>query len=390
MLGVSAEEFPPLVRSIEARTAARLRDGEADHLIFYILQSSRFTHRPRIEPALSAREYVEKGKIPAAAETRMRDFLKALDRPAADERLAWFRQTLAAPQRAPAYLRAQYARAMRSLYGKEFEGGAGSAWYQTRGHSSDTRIESSYALWNALAVLKARDPALRLQRVLIVGPGLDFAPRTDLIDAYPPQSYQPYAVEDALLSLGLADPARLRIHCVDINPRVVASFTKSPAHLILFREWDDPDYRQYFDRLGSAIGSARPIPNGKSLDLSRAAAARVTAAKLNVITERYDPSPGYDLIVATNVLVYFDRRELLLALANIRAMLAPGGYFIHNETRPEVEAMSSALGFPPVQGGTVRLSTGPRPLFDSFVIQQPSVHLQELRERKLLRPQSRF
>ena len=38
----------------------------------------------------------------------------------------------------------------------------------------------------------------------------------------------------------------------------------------------------------------------------------------------------FDLIVATNVLVYYDAFEQALALANISAMLAPGGILLTN------------------------------------------------------------
>ena len=41
-----------------------------------------------------------------------------------------------------------------------------------------------------------------VRRVLIVGAGLDLAPRTALLEATPPQSYQPWAVIDALVAPG--------------------------------------------------------------------------------------------------------------------------------------------------------------------------------------------
>src|SRR6516225_6454861 len=56
--GVAAESFPGLLHSINEQTGTRLRQGEKDHLIYFVLQSSRFTSRPRVEPALSAREFL--------------------------------------------------------------------------------------------------------------------------------------------------------------------------------------------------------------------------------------------------------------------------------------------------------------------------------------------
>jgi len=262
---------------------------------------------------------------------------------------------------------------MRFLFQKEFQPDVNRSLYQQRGHSSDTRVESSYGVWSALSVLKALHEPRRLNHVLIVGPGLDFAPRTDLIDAHPPQSYQPWTVADALLSLALADRNRLKIQCVDINDRVLDFLGEFPhrpqARLTILRSWDDPEYAEYFNRLGLSVGVPTPIPGGKSLVLFRDEVSRVAAGKLNIITQRYDPSSQFDLIIITNVLVYFDRTELLLALANIHSMLVPGGYLVHNEPRPEVEQISRTLGFPPFQAATLRLSgSGTRALFDTFVI----------------------
>ena len=111
------------------------------------------------------------------------------------------------------------------------------------------------------------------------------------------------------------------------------------------------------------------MPGGKALLLSKDAAAWIAAGKLNVITERYDPPATYDLVIATNVLVYFNDKELLLALANLHSMLREGGYLVHNELRREVDEASGALGFAPVQARTIRLSQGAgQPLFDSLVI----------------------
>jgi hypothetical protein len=54
---------------------------------------------------------------------------------------------------------------------------------------------------------------------------------------------------------------------------------------------------------------------------------------MDIVTERFPAATaerGFDVIVATNVLVYYDRFEQALALANVAAMLAPGGVFLTN------------------------------------------------------------
>jgi hypothetical protein len=55
---------------------------------------------------------------------------------------------------------------------------------------------------------------------------------------------------------------------------------------------------------------------------------------VNVVLERLDapePQELFDLIIATNVLVYYDVFEQSLALTNIAKMLRPGGLFLAND-----------------------------------------------------------
>lgn len=388
----SEASFNRYIEELERRTGERLLEGENDHLIAYLLQSARFTTEPRIEPALSAMEYLRadspEARVPAAVERRMDSFLKA--RPGSDVRLAYFQKLVAG--RGKPYLVAAYARTMRFLYEKE----SGQAknlppadLYRERGYATDTQVEANFAVWTALSVLKSLQPGLRTDRILIVGPGLDLAPRTGLLDLFPPQSYQPFAVADAALSLDLASLERLRVHCLDVNPLVIEYFRDLAKgrgrglNLIsgLRRDLLSSDFQNYFLQLGRQIGKEERLELppalashlGKSLAIRPDVAPAATAARMNILTERYDPSPGYDLVVATNILVYFNEQECGLALANICSMLRPGGYLVHNEIRPEIEKIGLALGLIPVQARTIQLSaaTGAgKPLFDSFVIQR--------------------
>ena len=43
-----------------------------------------------------------------------------------------------------------------------------------------------------------------------------------------------------------------------------------------------------------------------------------------------------DLIVATNVFVYYDRLEQVLALQNVSTLLKPGGFLLSNDDLPEI------------------------------------------------------
>jgi hypothetical protein len=407
-LGSDAPSFAASVRRLGERTRERQVEGENEHLVYYVLQSSGFTGRPRIEPGESARSFVlelppsEKERflngeaiisrteqLPEAVSARMRDFLAST--PSADERLKYFRDFLRAraPERAFEYFCAAYARAMFFLYRKEFSAGSGAevaALYEARGHSTDTAVEANFAVYNALGALRGSDPGFACRRALVVGPGLDFAPRTDLVDLFPPQSYQPFAVADGLIALGFSATGEIALDCVDINPRVIRffeEFSRRPRPELTFfsgvreigaRRFTE-DFRGYFGRLGRSIGSEGPLDPvpaplagrlAKRLVVRRDVARRVRAEILDVVAERYDPAPGYDLAIATNVLTYFSPRELALALVNIASMLKDGGYLIHNDARPPVLELAARAGFRTIECRTVLIAPGgERALYDN-------------------------
>ena len=209
-------------------------------------------------------------------------------------------------------------------------------------------------------MVKSLAPDHRVRRVLIVGPGLDLAPRTALLEVGPPESYQPWAVIDALLALGLSRAGDLDVVAADINPRVVEHLRRSrvePPTLTLVSEIRESEtvrlteeFRDYFARLGNAIGKVETdggATNGmldghrrKTVRVQPAAARVLRAEMLDVVTERLDDAP-FDLVIATNILPYFDDAELMLAMSNVAAMLAPGGVFLHNEARPLMQGVRS-------------------------------------------------
>src|SRR5207244_9978479 len=69
-------------------------------------------------------------------------------------------------------------------------------------------------------------------------------------------------------------------------------------------------------------------------------AARIQVYDANIVAETLDfpPGQGFDLIVATNVLVYYNRLEQALAMANIARLLNPGGIFLANNPLPSEPA----------------------------------------------------
>ena len=322
-MGVTAANFGLILSEIDQRTTSRLRDGEFDHLIYYMLQSTSFTSAaPPIEPARSAIEYMKDGShtIPVAVQSRIEAFVRALDRPA-NERQRYFASLLRDGEPVAA-IRAEYIRSMQFLYRKEVACRDAEApqtcvasTYEQRGLSSDTSPQSMNAVRAGIAWLAQNRPKLQIHRVLIIGPGVDFAPRTALREETAPRVYQPQEVR-GLLSSAVVD-------CADINPRVLTAA----------RDSCDVTYR------------------------------------MNIATGLITGAEKWDLIIATNVLLYLDQRELLLAFNNIQRMLNPGGVFLHNDARFSVKLFGQACGLPAIHFGEVDLDTHRiPPLTDRFVL----------------------
>lgn len=393
--GLSEASFDAYVDKVRDDDARRVREGDLDHLIFYALQSMRFTRRPPIEPALSAKSLIESGQhVPADVRGRLSDLLKAVDSPSVDPRLTYFRSLVRstfpnASERESALVR-EYTRVMKFVYDKEFVAqragpSAVEDLYRSRGLSTDTEVEAGYVVYNGLGILKSLAPATRIRRVLIVGPGLDLAPRTGFLETGAPQSYQPWAVIDALVSLGLSRADDLFVVGADINPRVVDHLkeaSRSPPTLNLVSGIGETstvhlaqDYLDYFARLGKSIGEISEPAQPKQLAGHRSKEVRIradaahtlSAEQLDIVTARLEGAQ-FDLIIATNILPYFDDTKLILALSNIRAMLSPRGVFMHNESRPLMVSLSDALGMPFEQSRQVTIAsvTGAPPLADTI------------------------
>jgi hypothetical protein len=406
--------FPAFVDRTHADNARRVREGDLDHLVFYILQSREFTRLAPIEPALSAKTLVDamddrarqaylRGEgapttaVPRSAAERIDAFVRVADLHGRDERLRYFRDLVASiyPSKPERYegVRREYLRAMRFVYEKEFvaqraarPADAVADLYRLRGLSTDTAVEAGYVVFNGLGIAAAGlDPDRRIHRVLIVGPGLDLAPRTALQEDGPPQSYQPWAVLDGLLWLNMVAPGgTVEIVGADINPRVVAHLRRSrenPSQLHLSTELRDGDgvtihagFREYFGMLGKRIGNAAGVAerNGhltKSVRVFTQSSRFVDGQVLDIVTERIEGKP-FDLVIATNILPYFDDVQLGLALTNIAAMLGPGGVFLHNERRPLVGDIAEPLGLPFEHSRHVTIADvrGAAPLFDSVFL----------------------
>ena len=66
------------------------------------------------------------------------------------------------------------------------------------------------------------------------------------------------------------------------------------------------------------------------------------AVDLNIVLERLNLAEAdrFDLIVGTNIFIYYDAFERSLALENAGSMLKRGGLLLTNDKLPEVDAGS--------------------------------------------------
>jgi hypothetical protein len=317
-LGINASNFSKTLESIDRRSDARLLEGDWDDLIYYMLQSRSFTDAKPIEPARSAIEFASSASIPDAVGTRMAAFLTAMKTPSCVRQ-----KYLARLLPTTVTVAEHYARSMKFLQDKELschDQACIAELYTNRGLSTDTSLQAFRSVEAATEWIKTNRPEFRARHILVLGPGLDFAPRTALHDDAPPVVYQPGQVRQ-LLHPDTVD-------CADINALVIA-YTKGVC---------DASYQ------------------------------------LNIATGLPDASPHWDLIIATNVLLYLDDAELLLAMNNIRHMLNPGGMFLHNDARFQANLFGKACGLPAIQFSDIVLDANRKPpLTDRYVLHELAV-----------------
>jgi len=362
---IGAAEWPAWVSRRNAEIRARLAQGDEDSVVNLWMYGTSFTKHARV----TDREAARLGNPEAIQDlllARLDDFVSALARPGTNERLQFARDLvvrqgidLSTPvgrERAEEYLVTVRERTIAEHQRFARESAAPSAFstlYSDRGLSTDTRLTASFAIDKAIDALAAsgRLASGSVTRTAIVGPGLDFTDKAEGYDFYPLQTIQPFALVDSLARVKLASPAAVTVTTLDLSPRVnrhldaarkrAASGTPYVIRLPLAKdqpshEWH-ADLVAYWQRFGSTI--ARPVPAAtppaiagdvrvRAVAVRPSIAAAITPEDVNIILERVDDR--FDLIVATNILVYYDPFEQSLALANIARMLKPGGIFLTN------------------------------------------------------------
>jgi hypothetical protein len=218
----------------------------------------------------------------------------------------------------------------------------------------------NFAIERALVSIKSQGllTAGSVRRVGIIGPGLDFTDKQDGYDFYPQQTIQPFAIIDTLLRLGLARAAGLKVTTLDLSPRINDHIRRARARaqtgasyvVQLPRDsqgrWK-PEAVSYWSKFGDQIGvpvAPVSVPTGagevklRAVRIRPATVSSITPEDLNIVVQSRDAAPGdkFDLIIATNILVYYDVFEQSLALSNIERMLRPGGFLLSNNALLEL------------------------------------------------------
>src|SRR5580700_10267956 len=238
--------------------------------------------------------------------------------------------------------------------------------FRDRGVSLDTSIIPDFSMEQTLRDLKARG-ILRegqISRVAVIGPGLDFIDKNEesAYDYYPQQTLQPFALYDSLVRLKLAKANPLSLSIFDISSRVIQHVqrareraAKGTGYVVqlprdIARPWPQ-DLIGYWRTIGDQVGAAiSPIAPPRIFEGLETRAVRIRPDvvlacepfDLNIVLERLNLAAAdrFDLIVGTNIFVYYGAFEQSLALENAGAMLKPGGLLLTNDRLPEVQGGS--------------------------------------------------
>jgi len=364
---------------------ARLEQGDLDSMVNLLLLGTSFTKQPRIKV-----ENITEASKSGALRARVDDLVAGLRHPSDNERLVFLSSLLrtkgidpGVPGQTGVFLYNNLQRVLqdrRTIAERAAEAKPASlldraSLFSDRGVSLDTSILPDFSIEQTLRDLKQRGVLREGQvaRVAVIGPGLDFIDKNEEsgYDYYPQQTVQPFALYDSLLRLKLARTNALSLSIFDISQRVLDHLRrareraqKNTGYVIqlprdVARPWP-PALIDYWRSLGDQVGTSvkpirppdifQPLNGGRGLE-TRAVRVRPDVvlacdpADLNIVLERGDlPAANrFDLIVGTNIFLYYDPFEQMLALENAGAMLKPGGLLLTNDRLPEVPGGSIRL-----------------------------------------------
>lgn len=362
------------VRERDREARERVSRGVEDSISNLILYGTSFTNLSRLD---SPEEAIgSAGELSQRGTARVHALAMAVANPAANERLSYVRDflkgrdELVADTIEPALAAnlVRFAAEQRAYQEKLAAAGKDgntdrllvtrSTLYQDRGLSIDTSLLPNYAIEDTLRAMIRRHALSpgAIRRIAVIGPGLDFADKREGYDYYPLQTIQPFALMEAVLRLDLATAGKPDLVAFDLNPLVIAHMKRlgergragKPYVVQLPREaqagWTEGAsayWRHFGEILGTPVAPMR-LPAGlkaieaRAISIQPRYSARIKAADLDVVAQTLDvrPGEGFDLVVATNVLVYYDLFQQALAMASIAHMMNPAGVLIVNQTLP--------------------------------------------------------
>ena len=389
--------WPGWVTHHNQEIRARLMRGEEDTLVNFLTFGTSFTAQPQLTASEFASlpfgpvpSELSADASPQAALFlhRVDDLLRGLANPGNNERLLFLAQFvekqgyhpraadevrpgLAERARLKAYVLANAARVIREqesfqredeqarqLKDRTEDFAARSKLYRSRGLSYDTSLLPNLAIEESLKAMQSRGLLApgSVRRAAIIGPGLDVTDKVGGYDFYPQQTIQCFALADTLFRLGLAHQGQLELTTFNVSERVndhlrrarrraqhgQAYILQLPRHSQIPWKPATSDYwRQFGNQIGTPVAPIRvPALAGsvetRAVRVRPAIVAIITPVDLDIVVQRLDlpPQQGFDLIIATNVFLYYDIFEQLLALANAQDMLRPGGFLLSNNSLP--------------------------------------------------------
>lgn len=370
----SAEEWDRWIRKQDRDVRSRIDRGVEDSISNLILFGTSFTKLPRLANPDEALDEAA-GKLTPTALARVRQLAAATKAAKRNERVEFVNEFLkqkriSSVEREPhlAGNLVRYVKEQREYQRKLEEAGksgdrgetlaARGTLYARRGLSVDTSLLPNFAIEDTLRVLLAKGVLQTgsVRRIAIVGPGLDFTDKRDGYDFYPLQTIQPFAVMEAVERLGLGKRNELRVVTLDLNQAVnshVATLAANGKNGRVYRvqlprdvdaQWTNQAVN-YWEKFGEVIGTpAKPlaVPEQlphvklKAVAITADRAARVSPVNLNIVAQTADfaEGDGFDLVVATNILVYYDHFQQALAMSNIARMMNASGVFVANTALP--------------------------------------------------------
>jgi hypothetical protein len=354
------------IASADAATRARLRQGDETSVVNLLLFGTSFTSQPRVTSAL-----VDRAEIERTVAARVADMERALAASGSDERLEFARQVIGRDRPVKLRLREMLERVNDEM--REYEKKAGeleaigdaslqfaerSQLYRTRGLSSDTSLRPNFAVEQALEQLYAGGLAkTAVRRVAVIGPGLDFTDKQEGYDFYPVQTIQPFAIGESLIRLGVAEANALTVTTLDLNPRVNGHIQEARRRARMGGAYEinlpledgppwTPEFLDYWRRFGAVLGRSTTIDapprvgsvRVRTVEAHPSSVQWILSADVNVAAQ-YLPlaeSERFDLVVATNVFLYYNRLQQGLALAGLTQMMKPGAVLLSNNALVEV------------------------------------------------------